>query len=374
MIPLPNGCSRSEFITYPSNWKQSSADISLTWYIKYRFYEHGFPPIQKVIKGNMNKFKTLRHKQQAMRALLEDADRVLKGGYNPGTNTLPDDEQKEENLSTTEALKFAYQKIFVSDRTKTDIFNMLKLVPEIRTPIKEFTRKNVKRLLEKISNTPDRYNKNRTSLMILYSELVEDEIVDVNPLWDIKKKKVVKKLQTILTLDERKLVKDHLLQYPEFYRFVEIFFHSGARISELLRLRFDDVDVKNQFFKIVILKGKEYRQVKKVIKDLSLPYWITQFANCKPGDYLFSTGLKPGPNQIKPDYVTKKWSRCVQKPLKIKASFYSLKHLHSDEISAGVGLSVAGKHNHKGTVITMTYAVNEKKRMEELIRTANNSF
>lgn len=376
MIPLPNGCTRSEFITYPSNWKLSSADISLTWYIKYRFYEPGFAPVQKVIKSNMNKIKSLKERQQAMRALLTDEEKLLNEGYNPGTNTLPQtEEQKEENMSTSEALRFAYQKLFVSDRTKVDIFNMLKSIPEIRTPIREFTRKNVKRLLENISNTPDRYNKNRTSLMILYSELVEDEIVDVNPLWDIKKKKVVKKLRTILTADERKLVREHLLQYPGFYRFVEVFFHSGARISELLRLRYEDVDLKNQYFKIVIYKGREYRQVRKVIKNISLPYWITQFANCKPGDYLFGKSLNPGPVPIKPDYVTKKWSRCVQEPLKIKASFYSLKHLHTDEIASGVGLSVAGKHNdHKGTVITMTYAVNEKKRMEEIIKTANNSF
>ena len=102
---------------------------------------------------------------------------------------------------------------------------------------------------------------------------------------------------------------------------------------------------------------------------------MEQFEKCEPGQYLFSVSLRPGFKKIKQDYVTNRWTKCIRVPLKIKASFYSLKHLHSDEISAGVGLSVAGKHNdHKGTVITMTYAVNERKRIDEIIKTADNSF
>jgi integrase len=376
MIPLPNGCSRSEFITYPSNWKSSSASISVNWYIKYRFYEPGQPPVQKVVKGNMNRLKTVKDRQGAMRALLADEDRLLtKERYHPGKNQMINGEAECGEMSTIEALKYAAKKISVSDRTKKDIKYLMDALPEIHTPVKDFSRRDIKRLLEGISTSNDRYNKNRTNLMILYSELVEDEIIETNHLRDIKKKKVVKILRSVLMPDERKLVKEQLLQYPGFYRFVEIFFHSGARISELLRLRYEDVDLKNQYFKVVIYKGRQYRQVRKVIKNIALPYWITQFANCKPGEYLFSTSLNPGPKQVSADYVTNRWRRCVQVPLKIKPSFYSLKHLHSDEISAGVGLSVAGKHNdHKGTVITMTYAVKEKQRMEEIIKTADNSF
>lgn len=377
MILLPNGCSRSEFVTYPGNWKQTSADAKLTWYIKYRFYEPGHPPVQKVVKGNMNRIKILKDRQNSMRSLLIEEEKLLKNGYNPATNVLPKDSEyiELEKLSTTAALRAAAQKISVGDLTKIDIFGLLKIIPEITTPITEFKRRDIKALLESISKTADRYNKNRSNLMILYNEIVEDEILEHNPLHYIKKKKVVKKLRITLTPEERALVREKLLNYPGFFRFVQIFFHGGVRISELLRLRYEDVDMKNQTFKVVIRKGREYREVRKVIKNIALPYWITQFANCKPGEYLFSTSLKPGSNKIRRDYVTTKWRRCVQEPLKIKASFYSLKHLHTDEIASGVGLSVAGNHNdHKGTVITMTYATNEKKRMEEIVRVADNSF
>ena len=379
MIPLPNGCSRSEFIAYPKNWKQASANISINWYIKYRFYEPDKTPVQKVVKANMNKLKVLKDRQAAMRALLFDEDRLLNEGYNPATNTL---REENNNCTILQALQQAYKSISIGDLTKRDLKWMLKTIErklgdmgQENTPAKEFSRKYVKELLERISSSNYRFNKNRSHLMMLYSELVENEIVDVNPIWDIKKKKTLKRQRVILSSEERTKVKDRLEKWLDYLRFTQIFFHSGTRISELLRIKKEDVDIKNQRIQITIFKGREYRQVWKVIKNIALPFWVEQYENCEPGQYMFSVGLRPGFKKIKQDYVTNRWTKCIKIPLRIKASFYSLKHLHSDEISAGIGLSVAGKHNdHKGTVITMTYAVNERKRIDEIIKTADNSF
>ena len=74
--------------------------------------------------------------------------------------------------------------------------------------------------------------------------------------------------------DERKKVNEYLAgNYPHFHRFVLIFFHSGARLSELMRLKKEDIELGNQRYRLEIRKGKEQREVFKTIKTIALPLW-----------------------------------------------------------------------------------------------------
>lgn len=50
-----------------------------------------------------------------------------------------------------------------------------------------------------------------------------------------------------------------------------IFFYSGARITELMRLKVHQVGLEEQKFKVLVLKGKinwDYR----TIRDIALPF------------------------------------------------------------------------------------------------------
>jgi len=100
--------------------------------------------------------------------------------------------------------------VTVSDSTRRDLKYLLihieKAVQVIGLQayhISKVSRKVVKMILEEISTTSDRFNKNRSNLMILFSELCEAEAVEINPVRDIKKKKVVKHLRNVLSNDER---------------------------------------------------------------------------------------------------------------------------------------------------------------------------
>ena len=85
---LPNGCAVSELSVYPSDWHTKKAKVTLTWYIKYRFYDplHRLPK-QVMIKG-MNAFKTLKDRLKATKRLLDVEMQVLVGGFNPFTKSL----------------------------------------------------------------------------------------------------------------------------------------------------------------------------------------------------------------------------------------------------------------------------------------------
>lgn len=386
MISLPNACSCSNLLVYPKNWQSKNAKVSVSWCIIYRFYDPRHQrPKQVMVKG-MNVFKTLLERQDATRKALKDELEQLNKGYNPFAKTQVTfcGDEISCGSSILTALNYAFNKLSVAKTTKRDIKYLLtqiakaiKLLSYEDYQISKVSKKVVKQILETACKTPDRFNKGRSYLMILFSELCELEIVDVNPVRDLKKKKIIKRIRTVLSDEERKIVNDYLKDdYPEFHRFLHIFFHSGARISEILRIKETDVKLSAQQFKVVVQKGREYREVLKPIKNVALPFWQSIMTECEKGDYVFSKGLKPGIHEIQPYQIGKRWYRLVKKKLGIQADFYSLKHLNLDEISAMLGINdAAAMASHTSSEVTkMHYAVNEEKRQQERLRNIDNSF
>jgi integrase len=101
-----------------------------------------------------------------------------------------------------------------------------------------------------------------------------------------------------------------------------------------------------------------------------MPYWQEAIRNAEPDDYIFAAGLKPGMEPINRDQITKRWKKHVKVRLGIQADFYSLKHLHLDEIAALSGLDqAAAMASHTSASITLKhYAVNEVQRRNEQLK------
>jgi integrase len=189
--------------------------------------------------------------------------------------------------------------------------------------------------------------------------------------------KQVKRIRETLTAEERKTVAEHLEKnHPEFWRFVNVFFHSGARESELMRLKGKDVNLQDQTFKVTVLKGSSPEEVRKVIKTIALPFWIVALNECKPDEYVFSKGLKPGNTAISSNQITRRWLRHVKKALGIKADFYSLKHANTSEVVDLLSDEDAAKLNsHKGTgMVVKIYDTKRKDRQTERLKKINNKF
>jgi len=396
MINLPNGCSCSNLSVFPKNWKSKNAKVLIDWYIIYRFYDPRFKKPKQVKVKRMNSFKALLERQVAtLKALDREMIRLTIEAFNPfdkieeGQKTVPQEALKSDDSTNSEtsvltALRLAFEGVSVSAITKKDIkfslFQIENAVKELKLDaysISQVSKKHVKQILETASNTPDRFNKNRSYLMILYSELSEMELVQSNIVKDIKKKKVVNRLRKVLTDEERKLVNKYLLvSYPEFHRFLHIFFHSGVRISELLRVNETDVDLINQRYKVIIQKGRIAREAWRTIKDIALPYWKEIMNECKKDQYPFSVGLKPGNVQIQPYQIGKRWYRLVKKKLGIQADFYSLKHLHTTEVVDLLNEVEAAKHNeHTSTAMVIgIYDVKRSEREHNKVKKLDNKF
>jgi integrase len=416
MISLPNGCYCSDLTVFPKNWNTKKASLAKDWYIHYRFYDPKFPkPKQRIIKG-MNQFKSLSERQQAVRSFLQDEIYMLQTrAFNPITGELSEETPLDHgeihpDMPFIAALEKAIDLMEVEHNAKIDLRSVLKyfgkaaaLVRKDHIPLQEIKRKDIRLILNNCEKVKDpkkgkwsdnQFNHYRAHISMIYSYLNREEIVEYNPVDKIEKKSVVKSPRNVLSQEQRILIDQHLLRKaPEFHRYVHIFFHSGARRAELLRVKGSDVDLVAQKYRVLVKKRKNWVWIWKTIKDVALPYWTEAMKRCLPDDYLFSEGLEPGSRQIRPEQITRRWRRHVKEPqgkisgtggLGINIDFYSLKHLHTTEvldyIQADPGtidpekaIAEHNSHTSKAMVVSI-YDVKQKERQHRKIKEINNPF
>jgi integrase len=188
-----------------------------------------------------------------------------------------------------------------------------------------------------------RFNKARAYLMSLFSYMIEMGAVNSNVHRDVRKMVETENERLILTDKEVDLIKKYLYEYNRpFYKFMLMFYYSGARIKELMTLQGRDVDLIQQKYKCLIKKGKR-RTVSRTIRNVALPLWREQMKYCKPDDFVFSKELLPGSVVISSRQVAIRWRRHVKIPLGIKCNFYALKHRNSELTVKGFPLYRQGK-------------------------------
>ena len=399
MINLPNDCKCSEIAVSPGNWNTPKAPLDCTWYIHYRFYDSNQASDAKfkngkqvIIKAGINRLKTLKERQEMIAALIAAEKELLEAEqFNPitGFKILKNTAKTLADMPVMEALQFAFEKKDCSKHMKEDFKSILNYVSEAfmelnmtALPINQLQRRHIKELLDccgkvKKNWSPNTYNQYRAHLSILCKELVEYDALPYNPVIGIAKKKTILKKRNTLNLQERFAIDQHLKENePDFWRLMQIFFHSGCRETELVNLKVDRINLPEQKFTILVKKGRQYREVEKVIKNVALPFWEDQLKTAKPNYFAFGRGLLPGKKAIRPEQITRRWKRHVKDKLGIEADFYSLKHLNTDETAALLDLGDAAAHNsHTSTVITLKhYAFGEKARQQERIKKVGNSF
>jgi integrase len=395
-ILLPGGCSMSAPSISPANWKQVSASCKKDWYIFYRFYDPVNRPkgLPKIVKG-MNDYKTAPERRAATERALEDELALLRGGYNPATRSWAATEAGEltEYTPLVKALQTAAQLITCAEATKNDIRGMLHWIPIAITKARldnlsvgEVKERHVLQILDRCSQIKSRWdwsvhkhNKYRSYLMILFKRIKKAGAIETNPCTDIEKErsKELKAKRTTLTPAERSLVDQHLrkTQYP-FWRLLHIFFHSGARESEIMLVKGKDVDLEHQYFTRIVKKGSRFREVSTPIKDIALPYWTEAMATCGPDDFVFGRKFLPGPVGMKARHISRTWQRKVKVPLGIDADFYSLKHSNSTETAAIAGEQAAAEQNGHPTtaMVRSIYDTKREEREHARLKKVNNPF
>lgn len=438
MLPLPNGCRVGKISVSPANWDEPGASTKKDWYIHYRFhhpdykekYKKGY---LKILKG-MNDEKSLSGRRSITRGLIKNEMAKLERGYSPIVNDMiesPATSEFEIPSSTPfiPALQQAYN-LLPNSKSKKEVRKALEHIkPAIRQcrydilAIGDIRQKHIKAILGTVGHNKKKayleenagkltdeqikqyewgaasYNHYRSYLKMLFTELKQAEATEVDPVTEIKKKKVIKRLKEVLSAEEVKVIDTKIKEsFYTFWRFIYIFERSGARMAEMMLVKREDVYLSIQKFKIIIRKGQQQEEVLKTITDAALPLWKEvmsegvrvkvkregcraapgsrrsfKFINLDPapGDYLFSEDLRPGHVAINESQVTRRWCKYVKKGLGIKSDFYKLKHKYSTEVVSAAmkkideATKVAAEHNsHKGTAMVRKHYDLERSERE----------
>lgn len=386
MLYLPNGARCSALSVTPKNWRSRSASVATPWRIVYRFYPPQGKPVQRVLKG-MNRARDLATRQEITRALLEQEMALLRSGLDAVSQEMPAPaELGEVNRHTPlmAALAWALGRMQIERSTRIDATHYLgrmqgaaETLGLAARPLGEARKKDLRAILREACPKAYQFNKARSYLMSLVEELVQEEAIETNMVRDIKRMKATKRIRETMTMDQRRAVDAFLRErHPTFWRFMHIFFHSGAREIELMRMRREDVDLRGLRFKCMVKKGRAFVETWRPIKELALPLWAELVTTALPGEYLFSRGLNPGRDPIRSDQIGKRWYRLVKKhpELGITADFYSLKHSNLTELSELLGQELAAKAaGHTSTqMVAQVYDVGAEGRAMERVRKARN--
>lgn len=400
MKQLKNNCRRSKVSVYPSNWKTTSS-VRKNWFIYYRFYDDNLKQRKLVSERGMNAFKTADERRSYVLTIINLIEHDLDNrSYNPITGYRDPEPEKQTTIIDKqtpfiEALKFVYdrRKAAKPGTYSKSLLDNLKWVNQTTakaakainleyTPVCEISRRHIKALLDEIGRvkgdtwSANNFNYHRTHLSILFSDLDEWEVIIANPVDKIRKMKVPKKQRLTLTMEQRRLLYVKL-KVDNYYlwRYMILFYSSGARITEFAGLKRSDVDLKARKATYTVGKRNNMR-IERPLKDNVLELWQQVCAEAGPDQYLFSRSLKPGDYQIQRWRFSDYWKRYVKEPYGIEADLYSLKHSHTTEITELAGNMLAAKlAGHTNTVMVDTvYDVGKDSREFQIIRQAGNSF
>ena len=354
ILQLPNSCRIGKMSVYPTNWESKDADLSVL-YVHYRFqdpdykakYPKGYPVKRRIGKEVI----TAADRRREVRGVLNNERRNLERGFNPILNRFVETSEFEIAPDTPFAL--ALEKAFgllQQSKSKNEIRKSLPYIQKACAqlhydiyPVGQVRRKHVAALLEKIARNKEAaagrpwgapsYNHYRAYLIMLFRQLDICEACEVN-LEKLPIRKGIKRRRVMLTDAElERIDKAMRAEFYTFWRFIHIFHRSGARMSEVMQLKKEHVDLAGRRAYVVVRKrAGDAEEMGKTITGDVLSLWQEVYNEAQPGQFLFARGLRPGSAAINEHQVTRRWRTHVKKKLGIRADFYSLKKKNTTEI------------------------------------------
>lgn len=405
---LLENCRCTPFQVTPENWETGGASVKEDWQIWYRFhdpiYKEQYPHGRLIAMRGMNHVHTLGKRRDITRQLLALLkQKIIHEGFNPIRNTYMKPRPVEDfdyiippDTPMNEALDGAFDRICQKPEThpdmKVNLRSVLKYFKKAAIaamqdgrPMGEVKRRHIVMCWDQLAMlkaktwSNNQHNYYRAHMKILFQELYKIETIEVIPLGSIPTKEVEKKQRETLTMDQRRIINVRLKQ--DNYRLwllTQIFFHSGARTTELLAVKASDVDLQKRQVKYIVKKGRTGtpRTVYRPIKNIALDLWVEALQGAEQNQYLFSEGLIPGDKTIRREQITRRWRHWVKDAYGITADWYSLKHANITEVTEAIGNKAASElTQHTSTaMIDQVYDIRKSERESEAVREVTNAF
>lgn len=336
---------------YPKNPTRS--DMNKSWRVRFDFYINGERHMI-TRRFSINDTDDFNERLTRARAGVLKIQTALRKGWNPVTDTYPDKSPKDvererlQQMTLPEAMDYAYKKKLVNWEKKTgqDYASVVKYLKVgavtaalDQKKIKEFTRADFREVLDEAMGkkfSPCKFNRYREYLSSLVSEMIEHNILEANPVAEIKTFKIKKGVaHRPPTEKERELIISHIkVKHPNYYRFLAVLYGCTIRPKEITRI------------KVKYLREGFFRLPKEITKngverDVIIPNWVMSLLKeldlSNPEYYIFSSFNKyksflPGPNRMHSNTTTTTWRKLVKEGLKLDVNQYSLKKLSGDDM------------------------------------------
>lgn len=398
--------------TLPAIYPKSTTEknVNSNCYVQFRFYDHDKEQWTEPIRRKAplpNPYNKKTH-YASLKALAEVLTSQLKDGWNPLDNSFPQNPDtvdseiaKVKNLGFAAALQYAFNEKkkdwdpkSVSDYKSTlkYLVSAAKLVKLDKKPMKEFELPHFVMVLNKVaeirklSNTG--FNKYRTHLSTLVTELMQWQVVTMNLVYHVKQKKVPKKSQQHRppAEHERNLIIARIKTlHPHYFRFLCCVYACGIRPKDLTKLKIKNLRKIEQVFRVEDSKTGE--QWESVIPDWLMKLLMELDLHKYPADYYIfgshgSWGrdtFTPSATRMSANTPHETWNRIVKKPVAkggmgLNVTQYSFKKLGGDDmirLQAQFGVdklldlpqSQMGHTNSKMTEVYVSEHIDVKKRL-----------
>lgn len=208
-----------------------------------------------------------------------------------------------------------------------------------------------------------------TVINSLYLFLIREEIIKDNPCENIVSPKIPKKLPNYLSEEEVDKLLDVNLNIIYDYRnkaMLELLYATGLRVSELLNLTIESIDLSNDFLR-VMGKGSKERMVP--IGDIAIKYLKIYLQEYRPSllkkglnDYLFISNA--GTKMTRQGFFKIIKKECLKDNIKKDVSPHVLRHSFATHLLAhGADLRIIQEllgHSDISTTQIYTHVINEK--------------
>lgn len=279
------------------------------------------------LRKSLNQIKNLKIREKEFGDILEALTLELKNGVDiKNSSTINKYEETYTKLHYDSCLEMYYKnkgllnpipkKSKTAEVTKIFHRNQFKPYLTKKNLLNDFTRitKNeIKEFFDIYYNHPDTtkkwsntsFNNKKALLSSFFSFLVDEEIIEINPVSKIKYKSADSTERFgIYTSEEREIVFNYLnTHHPFMATVVKLIYHAYIRETELTRLRVRDFDFDKCEIVIEpnIAKGQKDGLPRFVFMNPSLvkaiKYYLSLYEH-KPDDYIFGKSFKPSQYQI----------------------------------------------------------------------------
>lgn len=209
-----------------------------------------------------------------------------------------------------------------------------------------------------------------STIRSFYNFLGDIKAIQVNPFLNMKNPKVAKKLPNFLNSSETSTLFDNINYENDLevrnVLIIEFLYATGLRVSELVSIKINDLDLNNKKFK-VLGKGNKERIVffKACNEDLFLFYLNKSRPNILNGnfsDYLFTSKSGEALTTRTIENIVKKYTN--NKDIKSKVTPHTLRHTYAtDLLNNGADIRSVGEllgHSSLSTTQIYTHVTSDR--------------